>query len=369
MMFTSTLRLRSFSLTTICLSLLFIGGLNGAINTTQAQARAYVANPCNNTLAVVDTRTNTVVTTIPVGDEPYLPAVTPDGTRVYVTNRRSQTVSVINTATNTVVTTIPIGAPATAVVFTPDGTRAYVTTLTTIFVIDTSTNAVIATIPDRIGLTYVAITPDGTRIYVTHAFTLERHTVTVFNTATNAFVTSIDLPIRNPTGIAITPDGAHAYVATRLGETPIIDTATNLVTGSVPVGDFFQIAISPDGARAYGTGLFSSTVSVIDIATNTGVATIPVSGRSSTFLAVTADSARVYVSSGFSPGPIAVIDTATNTVVDEVLGIECSLGIAIAPPQFPQSKDDCKEGGYQRFGPPAFRNQGQCLKYVNEHTN
>jgi hypothetical protein len=48
----------------------------------------------------------------------------------------------------------------------------------------------------------------------------------------------------------------------------------------------------------------------------------------------------------------------------------CSHGIAITPaPIAPKSKDDCKDGGYKKFGPPAgpFENQGQCIKYVNEH--
>ena len=36
-------------------------------------------------------------------------AVSPDGTRAYVTNTQRDTVSVINTATNTVIATIPVG--------------------------------------------------------------------------------------------------------------------------------------------------------------------------------------------------------------------------------------------------------------------
>lgn len=36
-------------------------------------------------------------------------AITPDGTRAYVANRRYDTVSVIDTASNAVLTTIPVG--------------------------------------------------------------------------------------------------------------------------------------------------------------------------------------------------------------------------------------------------------------------
>ena len=64
----------------------------------------------SNTVSVIDTASNTVVATIPVGVNPVGVAITPDGTRAYVTNEGSNTVSVIDIATNTVVATISVGA-------------------------------------------------------------------------------------------------------------------------------------------------------------------------------------------------------------------------------------------------------------------
>ncbi|WP_256332130.1 MULTISPECIES: YncE family protein [unclassified Streptomyces] len=46
---------------------------------------------------------------IPVGDTPQGIALTPSGARAYVANRGSNTVSVIDTATNTVTATVPVG--------------------------------------------------------------------------------------------------------------------------------------------------------------------------------------------------------------------------------------------------------------------
>ncbi|MGW2557510.1 YncE family protein, partial [Streptomyces sp. NPDC001635] len=57
----------------------------------------------------IDTATNTVTATIPVGSQPFAVAITPDGAHVYVTNGASDTVSVIDTATNTVTATTPVG--------------------------------------------------------------------------------------------------------------------------------------------------------------------------------------------------------------------------------------------------------------------
>lgn len=75
----------------------------------RAQTLAYVANFDDDTVSVIDTRTKTVITTIPVGDAPTGVAITPDGRRVYVTNAGDDTVSVINTKLNAVISTLQVG--------------------------------------------------------------------------------------------------------------------------------------------------------------------------------------------------------------------------------------------------------------------
>jgi YVTN family beta-propeller protein len=74
---------------------------------THAQ-NAYITNADSGTVSVIDTATDTVSATIPVGLSPEAVAVKPDGSRVYVANVSSNTVSVIDRATNTVSATIGI---------------------------------------------------------------------------------------------------------------------------------------------------------------------------------------------------------------------------------------------------------------------
>ena len=62
------------------------------------------------TVSVIDTATNTVTATVPVGIQPYGVAISLDGTKVYVTHPGSYTVSVIDAATNTLLTTVKVGA-------------------------------------------------------------------------------------------------------------------------------------------------------------------------------------------------------------------------------------------------------------------
>lgn len=71
----------------------------------------------NDAVAVMATASNTVVTTIPTGANPYGLAVTPNGAFVYVVNNSDATVSVISTATNTVTATIPVGEVGIAPVY------------------------------------------------------------------------------------------------------------------------------------------------------------------------------------------------------------------------------------------------------------
>ena len=66
----------------------------------------------------------------------------------------------------------------------------------------------------------------------------------------------------------------------------------------------------------------------------------------------------------------SVIDTATNTVVTTIPVGGQPIGVAITPAlEAPTSKEQCKHGGYRNFGPPAgpFKNQGQCVSYVEHH--
>ena len=68
---------------------------------TRAQ-NAYITDLGASAVSVIDTATDTVSATIPVGLGPFGVAVSPDGSKVYITNQNSNTVSVIDTATNIV---------------------------------------------------------------------------------------------------------------------------------------------------------------------------------------------------------------------------------------------------------------------------
>src|SRR5215467_10879289 len=106
-------------------------------------------------------------------------------------------------------------------------TVAYVTNGgdSTVSVIDTASNTPIAAIglPGGAAPGFLAITPDGKNLYVPEFFS---GTVDVVSTATNSVVTTIPIPLAFLDAVAITPNGATAYVLGVNGVS-VIDTATN----------------------------------------------------------------------------------------------------------------------------------------------
>ena len=136
-------------------------------------------------------------------------------------------------------------------------------------------NTVVATIPVGSGPVGVAVTPDGTHAYVT-----------------NWLQHCFGDPTRPPTRWwgyrsrwGITP---LASPSPRMGHTStsrivdsnnvsVIHTATNTVVKTIPVGTSpVGVAVTPDGTKVYVANIGSNTVSVIARPGNTVVATIPV---------------------------------------------------------------------------------------------
>jgi YVTN family beta-propeller protein len=71
--------------------------------------RLYLTNGGAGNVMVIDTATDSVTATIPVGQRPWTMALTRDGAKLYVANGRSDSVSVIDTAKNTRIKDIPVG--------------------------------------------------------------------------------------------------------------------------------------------------------------------------------------------------------------------------------------------------------------------
>lgn len=173
----------------------------------------------------------------------------------------------------------------------------------------------------------VAITPDGSTAYVTAYGEL-----VPIDVATDTEGTPLSLPGAEPRGLAIAPDGKHAYTANGYLETvSVIDLATGTEVGS-PIaveGRAEGIAVTPDGSRAYVSIFDKDKVDVIDLATDTLIGSIPV-GAGPHGIAVTPNGSRVLVANS-GEETVSEIDTATDTVVKTVAVGAPTGELAISP--------------------------------------
>jgi gliding motility-associated-like protein len=285
--------------------------------TPQSISRAYVVNNGSNSISVINTVDNTVISSISVGASPFGVGVSPDGTRVYVTNSADETVSVINAQTNSVIATIKVGNNPLGAVVSPDGRKIYIANGEanngSVSVIDASTNLVIANIPVGSAPEGITISPDGSTVYTSNILS---NSVSAISTATNTVIATISTGL-NPAGIAVSADGSKLYVANGGGTVSVINAITNTIITTITAGANPQgIAISPDGGTIYVTNFLANTVSVINAATNTIEATI----NTQTYpqgISVSPDDKDVYVANHNS-GTVSVIDVATNTVINNI---------------------------------------------------
>jgi YVTN family beta-propeller protein len=87
---------------------------------------AYVATGDANSVTVLDTATDKIIRTIPVGMDPWRAYASPNGKHMIVPNNGDQTVSVIDVASHSLVATLPGGVDMTGVNFGNDGKKGYV---------------------------------------------------------------------------------------------------------------------------------------------------------------------------------------------------------------------------------------------------
>lgn len=133
-------------------------------------------------------------------------------------------------------------------------------------------------------------------------------------------------------GLVMNPTAAQdrAYV-TNMSESTlsVVDLSTQSVIAVVPVGDFPQgVAINPAGTVVCAANTFSDSATVIDAETNTVLATLPV-GAFPVGVTAHPDGTRFYVAN--IGGTISVIDRASLTVTAEVFSGNGAIGVVMSP--------------------------------------
>lgn len=249
-------------------------------------SKLYISTTNGNIIRILNTQTNSFTGSISLPDGPSALAVSPDGGSLYASSMsgnvyiistesealsgtvsnalypgaeqsaavssdgsllfvavggiRPLTVQFLNTATR-VAGAVPGPGNCYAVVANPKSDLAYVgCSGGTIYAVDSTRN--FSTTPILAGsqASSGAMTPDGQTLY----FTTESSGILAIDPTTFSIKQTIP-DAGFPWGVAITADGKHAYVPNILTDTvTIIDTSTNAIVGSIPVGISPDIAVS-----------------------------------------------------------------------------------------------------------------------------
>jgi YVTN family beta-propeller protein len=197
----------------------------GVVGTARAYAISTGTAGTNGQVAAIETTSNTISTTLTVGKGPVYGVMTADGKRAFILNKTDGTVSVINAQTNQLdspTTTIPVGVAPIWADLAP--TKAELV---------------------------VANSGNGTSV---------------------GSVSIVNIPLCNATAQPTNP----LCSATN----PVDAVGFGQVLATVPVGhNPVMVAVLQDGTRAYVANYADSTVSVVNLTSNTVTATIPVVGR------------------------------------------------------------------------------------------
>jgi len=168
----------------------------------------YATAPTENSLVMLDGATN-AVTSVAVGDSPGGLAV--NGNRVYVVNAGDNTVAVLDGATASLVARAAVGNGPHAIAVNPITGRIYVSNQgdSTVSVIDGLTNAAstIANFPESGDL---AVDPASNKVYVVGQAS---GNIAIIDGISNAVTTVADSPALGPSAVAVDALTGKVYVA------------------------------------------------------------------------------------------------------------------------------------------------------------
>jgi YVTN family beta-propeller protein len=241
----------------------YIAGYSGA-------ARQYVISQsttgASGQVAAIETSSNTISSTIAVGKTPIYGVMTSDGKRAFILNQADGTVSVINSQANQL-----DAVPSPAVNPIPVGTAPV----------------------------WADLAPTRNELVIANAG----------NGTSKGSVSIINIPLCSAAALPGNPncDSTNPIDANGFGQ----------VLATVPVGvNPRMIAVLQDGSRAYVVNQADSTVSIVNLTTNTVTATIPVPATvHPNFIAVIngTPTGKVYVTSPESTN-MTIIRTDTDVV-------------------------------------------------------
>jgi YVTN family beta-propeller protein len=189
-------------------------------------------------------------------------------------------------------------------------------------VVSTDTGAVLQTLSPTETFYGMALSPDGTRLYTAGGFsgTVDVWDVGGDGTLTADSTITMPTPMNGaantyPAGMALSPDGATLWVGEFLGEqVDVVDLATSTVTASIPLtARAYSVLYVPPQNQLWVSGFGGTEVSVVDLGSNQVVGTFT-AGQNPDGLTLSQDQTKVFISVSDGDEVVAV-DVASRAVV------------------------------------------------------
>jgi YVTN family beta-propeller protein len=233
-----------------------------------------------NSVTLIDTATNTVKHVAYVGRAPHEAFFTPDGNEIWVTVRGEDYVAVLDGRTYKEKTRITVPNGPGMTIFSPDGRYGYVCSSFNpeTVVIAVADHQIVGRVKQESPFCpNIAATPDGKQVW----FTLKDTGRTQVFDARPPFAqlkTLVTGPITNHVNFADNANGTFAYVTIGgLNEVKVFRTDNFEQVATIPVGDLpHGVWPSGDGTRIYVGLENADAVAAIDTKTNAVIATTPI---------------------------------------------------------------------------------------------
>src|ERR1700719_1313929 len=234
----------------------------------------------SNSVTFIDTATTSVKHITYVGRSPHEAFFTPDSTEVWVTVRGENYVAVLDGATYQPKTRIIVPNGPGMTIFSPDGKYGYVCSSFTpeTVVVSVADHQIVGRVPQASPFCpNIAATPDGSQVW----FTLkDTGKVQVFDAKPpfTLLTTLVTGPITNHVNIVRNAHGQFAYVTVGgLNQVKVFRTADFSLVATIPVGKLpHGVWPSGDGSRVYVGLENNDLLTAIDTLTNKVIATVPI---------------------------------------------------------------------------------------------
>ncbi len=226
----------------------------------------YVTMPEASAVAIVDTLTRKLISTVPTGEKttPRRIALQPDGRYVWVGLDGAAQVAVIDTSTQQIARNIPAGNGLHQIAFAADSRFAYVTNseADTVTVIDTEKMVRITDIDTDKTPVAIVYGPASKLIYVS---AINSDTINVLDPDKQQVIKRISVKSRGIVALSFEPSGRYLFAVNQLSSTvEVIDSATHVIVASTSVVKEPDQVLFSD-RYAYVRGLDSEKFSLIDV--------------------------------------------------------------------------------------------------------